>query len=134
MIALVVFFLSSRRRHTRCALVTGVQTCALPILGGAQRVVVGARQAFDRGARDQDEGREHVVGQRRGRRDQLGPARLGGVEHPPLGERDAAAEGGEVERRAGKALPPAQYGKAPCRERGGQYGVISGGRVIIKKK
>src|SRR3546814_9948239 len=26
-----VFFVSSRRRHTRCALVTGVQTCALPI-------------------------------------------------------------------------------------------------------
>src|SRR3546814_10002536 len=25
------FFCSSRRRHTRCALVTGVQTCALPI-------------------------------------------------------------------------------------------------------
>src|SRR3546814_10153520 len=28
---LVVFVLSSRRRHTICALVTGVQTCALPI-------------------------------------------------------------------------------------------------------
>src|SRR3546814_6211509 len=28
-----VFFFSSRRRHTRCALVTGVQTCALPIYG-----------------------------------------------------------------------------------------------------
>src|SRR3546814_4750168 len=28
------FFCSSRRRHTRCALVTGVQTCALPILSG----------------------------------------------------------------------------------------------------
>src|SRR3546814_4918642 len=28
---LYVFFFSSRRRHTRCALVTGVQTCALPI-------------------------------------------------------------------------------------------------------
>src|SRR3546814_8575271 len=27
-----LFFFSSRRRHTRCALVTGVQTCALPIL------------------------------------------------------------------------------------------------------
>src|SRR3546814_6015665 len=27
-----VFFFSSRRRHTRCALLTGVQTCALPIL------------------------------------------------------------------------------------------------------
>src|SRR3546814_20443374 len=28
---LYVFGFSSRRRHTRCALVTGVQTCALPI-------------------------------------------------------------------------------------------------------
>src|SRR3546814_5041821 len=27
----MLFFFSSRRRHTRCALVTGVQTCALPI-------------------------------------------------------------------------------------------------------
>src|SRR3546814_3746618 len=26
-----LFFFSSRRRHTSCALVTGVQTCALPI-------------------------------------------------------------------------------------------------------
>src|SRR3546814_2695859 len=29
--SMVLFFFSSRRRHTRCALVTGVQTCALPI-------------------------------------------------------------------------------------------------------
>src|SRR3546814_19762270 len=35
------FFFSSRRRHTRCALVTGVRTCALPILtGGFARSVV----------------------------------------------------------------------------------------------
>src|SRR3546814_21122355 len=34
------FFCSSRRRHTRCALVTGVQTCALPISGvPADRIV-----------------------------------------------------------------------------------------------
>src|SRR3546814_1792156 len=32
-VVLAVFFFSSRRRHTRCALVTGVQTCALPIWG-----------------------------------------------------------------------------------------------------
>src|SRR3546814_8095607 len=31
---LVFVFFSSRRRHTRCALVTGVQTCALPIYSG----------------------------------------------------------------------------------------------------
>src|SRR3546814_1509933 len=34
---LCVLFFSSRRRHTRCALVTGVQTCALPIWRGALR-------------------------------------------------------------------------------------------------
>src|SRR3546814_9197381 len=34
-----VFFFSSRRRHTRCALVTGVQTCALPILRRDMEIV-----------------------------------------------------------------------------------------------
>src|SRR3546814_5857461 len=39
---IVFFFFSSRRRHTRCALVTGVQTCALPISGPAlTRTLVG---------------------------------------------------------------------------------------------
>src|SRR3546814_7241435 len=39
-----IFFFSSRRRHTRCALVTGVQTCALPILsrGLARGLAPGA--------------------------------------------------------------------------------------------
>src|SRR3546814_1791129 len=36
---MIVFF-SSRRRHTRCALVTGVQTCALPICDIAASVRV----------------------------------------------------------------------------------------------
>src|SRR3546814_10117194 len=34
---LSLFFFSSRRRHTSCALVTGVQTCALPIWPGKAR-------------------------------------------------------------------------------------------------
>src|SRR3546814_2479499 len=33
MMSVFCCFFSSRRRHTRCALVTGVQTCALPIAG-----------------------------------------------------------------------------------------------------
>src|SRR3546814_7125457 len=33
-----VFFFSSRRRHTRCALVTGVQTCALPIFQNQRKL------------------------------------------------------------------------------------------------
>src|SRR3546814_20553936 len=34
-----MFFFSSRRRHTSCALVTGVQTCALPISWRAKRII-----------------------------------------------------------------------------------------------
>src|SRR3546814_13654127 len=45
------FFFSSRRRHTRCALVTGVQTCALPIFLFMRIVFAGtpefARLALD---------------------------------------------------------------------------------------
>src|SRR3546814_13318713 len=38
----VVLFFSSRRRHTRCALVTGVQTCALPISTGLLQTAYAA--------------------------------------------------------------------------------------------
>src|SRR3546814_7141991 len=51
---MVVFVFSSRRRHTRCALVTGVQTCALPIYaakgfrtGGGNTAVPAAFCATD---------------------------------------------------------------------------------------
>src|SRR3546814_8429747 len=37
MLVLCIFVFSSRRRHTRCALVTGVQTCALLIYRGIDR-------------------------------------------------------------------------------------------------
>src|SRR3546814_10783861 len=40
-----LFFFSSRRRHTRCALVTGVQTCALPISGAVDVVHATAHVA-----------------------------------------------------------------------------------------
>src|SRR3546814_11936160 len=36
----ICFFFSSRRRHTRFALVTGVQTCALPISGSERLELV----------------------------------------------------------------------------------------------
>src|SRR3546814_8252262 len=47
-------FFSSRRRHTRCALVTGVQTCALPILTHNDFVLV----SFD-GVKLEGEGGMH---------------------------------------------------------------------------
>src|SRR3546814_13414910 len=45
---MVVFVFSSRRRHTRCALVTGVQTCALPIFGQTGVYVVIGVDHLDR--------------------------------------------------------------------------------------
>src|SRR3546814_17273368 len=42
---LLCFFFSSRRRHTRCALVTGVQTCALPIAHAGPRCDAKIRRA-----------------------------------------------------------------------------------------
>src|SRR3546814_5814358 len=42
------FFVSSRRRHTMCALVTGVQTCALPILGAHEGEPLSGRHALGR--------------------------------------------------------------------------------------
>src|SRR3546814_2556887 len=46
LVILVICVFSSRRRHTRCALVTGVQTCALPIYRldkGTSGVMVAAK-------------------------------------------------------------------------------------------
>src|SRR3546814_3388858 len=61
----MVFFYSSRRRHTRCALVTGVQTCALPIFAGDFGAARGAtRRAAAAG------------GDRRGRSGALRPIAL----------------------------------------------------------
>src|SRR3546814_3336324 len=53
-VCVCIFFFSSRRRHTRCALVTGVQTCALPI---SLRLCCIAPIAIDRAAQG---GRERM--------------------------------------------------------------------------
>src|SRR3546814_3712149 len=53
---MIVFFVSSRRRHTRCALVTGVQTCALPIFS-AYVASKAALDAFSRCAQGELSGK-----------------------------------------------------------------------------
>src|SRR3546814_7251127 len=50
------FFCSSRRRHTRCALVTGVQTCALPIWCGLGGLGAGLRRGRGESARGECDG------------------------------------------------------------------------------
>src|SRR3546814_9603759 len=64
------FFLSSRRRHTRCALVTGVQTCALPISQhrviaeklGATSAMVKAIEELDLASAALDEPEQALLG------------------------------------------------------------------------
>src|SRR3546814_3768960 len=84
-------FFASRRRHTRCALVTGVQTCALPISG--RRIgVPGPDSERDAGTGECDEYDEeqppHGVPSGRRREDQrsVGAAEAEGV-------REGMAEG-----------------------------------------
>src|SRR3546814_11445036 len=77
---LICFFFSSRRRHTRCALVTGVQTCALPI--SVQKVhrglIIGEAGLPDLLGREAEDGRrpaDERVEQRVQHR-AIGPPRL----------------------------------------------------------
>src|SRR3546814_2156190 len=67
------FFFSSRRRHTRCALVTGVQTCALPIWWGWVSPTVAAKIKSRRG-RSPDLRNSAVSGLRPRRPSQRGQA------------------------------------------------------------
>src|SRR3546814_6873083 len=101
----VLFFFSSRRRHTRCALVTGVQTCALPICR-----VIDMAESVGEGA----------VGEGG---DRLG---IGGL--CQLDERHAASPvnpAGAGQPGAVKAITlnnsPMEIGRASCRERVCQY-------------
>src|SRR3546814_18382399 len=94
----VYFFFSGRRRHTRCALVTGVQTCALPIWRRARRLAAAARHVGEleahhapasRGealSKESHEGRVHrrarAVGEGEGKRRRPG----GGVDEKVGGQ------------------------------------------------
>src|SRR3546814_17469910 len=100
-------FLSSRRRHTSCGLVTGVQACALPIfgwLGGMIGFVVAVLLAYRRGRG------KALAEQRRQFPDRL----LDGAWFRPL------------------CRP--KIGRASCRERVCQYVYVSVEAVTLKKR
>src|SRR3546814_5476924 len=102
----VCVFFSSRRRHTICALVTGVQTCALPIFPDALDLLVICAEAgltvdaaFNRVAKE------------------LGKA------YPELGDEFGltAIELGFLNERRQAFENLAKIGRASCRERVCQY-------------
>src|SRR3546814_3010025 len=91
------FFFSSRRRHTRCALVTGVQTCALPIC--PLRLARREREQRRRGVG----GGEDRVAQ---------PLRLPGLEGDEFGARHRRrrSEDVEAERNEGNLVAARRRG------------------------
>src|SRR3546814_17921587 len=97
------FLFSSRRRHTRCALVTGVQTCALPIF-------YTTSTCPDCHALKRWLGSLGIAYEERD------------LTNPKIME--------EAKTRTGVC----EIGRASCRDRGCQYGSISGVAVSLKKK
>src|SRR3546814_13327440 len=145
-----VFLFSSRRRQTRCALVTGVQTCALPISGGGQR-----RHGDQQGEREDEKagfhgdswdcGATRVFSSPPGRHllvcfpfkgKSLPPRRRG----PGWGwvlpgqEESPSPPNPPLEGEGFKAATSAQIGSTACRERVCQSVWISVGAVYLKKK
>src|SRR3546814_14876420 len=132
----VSFFFSIRRRHTRCALVTGVQTCALPIYfaGVSFRAVSSAqagkawnvaRQGHGRkdrrtgahqgsGCRTRASGRRVVADYRLGRATRRGRYRRGTT--------------GDLRRGSGAAPPQGRGGRRPIASKGAGQPRKSGGR------
>src|SRR3546814_21112785 len=130
---LFLFFFSSRRRHTRCALVTGVQTCALPISDIEKRraereyrfahtEIARHRYLGETDVRAIDRADDHTEG------DERHDAPQDAVEHALLfGRRIGRVE--RVHRAASESLLPTptttwagktQIGRASCQERGCQ--------------
>src|SRR3546814_2167940 len=99
----IFFFFSSRRRHTRCALVTGVQTCALPIFEG-RRVPRDPKAAFAWFMRGAEAGYAKAQGA-------VGQAYETGL----IGSPDLAKAAHWYEKAA------QEIGRASCRERVCQY-------------
>src|SRR3546814_13422354 len=135
-LSICCFFFSSRRRHTRCALVTGVQTCALPISALRKAIDNGAshHRALDR--IKAAPGYEHALA-----------AALGDDLEAAIGPEGKRYWIGAAPQEVDPALPPGctaladhvtapdeQLGRTSCRERVCQYVLIQVVAVSLKKK
>src|SRR3546814_12103436 len=116
------FFFSSRGRHTRCALVTGVQTCALPILIGVEGVgLASARAALIGHVTVGDEGLPNVATEHGDHPDLGGPVEAG------------VTQGSQARVHPGKGVAAADR-KSVVEGKSVSVRVDLGGRRMIKKK
>src|SRR3546814_16930354 len=108
-----LIFFSSRRRHTRCALVTGVQTCALPIcLGGPAPPAAPSGCAQP----EQSPARQSPARAIKGEPESMAIERTFSIIKPDATRRNIT--GKIIDRLEQAGL---QLGRASCRERVCQY-------------
>src|SRR3546814_18377425 len=124
------FFFSSRRRHTRCALVTGVQTCALPIYRLNKSNGARVKEAVDLATGNYAPAGKPSLAS-------VSAARRGGakalVAHADKGGAFAWAVMSQTLAYAA-SLVPEKIGRASCRESVCKYVYISGAAVSLQKK
>src|SRR3546814_19006724 len=107
------FFFSSRRRHTSCALVTGVQTCALPISSSAAKNKVPPTSTSSSG---------------------LDPSWPSAMSRTITVLLTVPSDFHNSRPCPPSAAPKNKIARASCRERGGQYVQIPVGAVLLKHK
>src|SRR3546814_16513326 len=128
-----VFFFSSRRRHTRCALVTGVQTCALPILlpvaGKAEVLVVPNLEAGNMLAKQLTFlGGADAAGVVLGARVPIILTSRADSERTRLASCAIAA----LLARAAPAAAPGLPHASPCRRSSARQSLVAGKRVFVR--
>src|SRR3546814_7002204 len=94
------FFFASRRRNTRCALVTGVQTCALPISVPCAEITIRVRRDRSRAKKPNGHNARSPTCRTAGGRDW---SKRRKAERPPKASK-LLAVGGCPLRRPGKAI------------------------------
>src|SRR3546814_14882453 len=105
------YFFSSRRRHTRCALVTGVQTCALPISFNQAQANVGTGSdecgkavAQRSGCKADEKSESQRAAAALGRRRGAAHLPVGDIENLPRSRQDCLRDRSERQRRPTTAL------------------------------
>src|SRR3546814_9701861 len=122
----IFFVFSSRRRHTRCALVTGVQTCALPISSIEHKLGIHASPTAVMIYGEDEDCLGEIVGEEMGGMRamfvMMNNARLMiGCQGIQIGERATQQATRFAAERVQSSLagsPDRKIGREPCRERG----------------